>query len=138
MKEDLRRAGIEMRVERFEWAVFIQRIQRKEFDATTLAWNLGYSSDPYQLWHSSQSSGGSNFVSFTNAEADSIIERARQEFVQDKRLALYQRFNHIIHEEQPYTFLFCNPTLAVVSRRFTNINVHTMGLRIRDWRVAAE
>ena len=138
LKEDLARSGIEMRVEKYEWAVFIQRIQKKEFDATTLAWSLGYSSDPYQLWHSSQINGGSNFVSFENQEADKIIEGARQEFDAGKRKASYQRLNHIIHEEQPYTFMFCNPTLAVVSRRFTNVQVHTMGLRIRDWGIAEE
>ena len=136
LKEDFAKSGIEMSVERYEWAVFIKRIQDKEFDATSLAWSLGYSSDPYQLWHSSQIKGGSNFCSFSNWEADKIIEAARREFNDDRRVALYKRFNQIIHEEQPYTFLFCNPALSVVSKRFSNVNVHTMGLKLIDWEIA--
>jgi peptide/nickel transport system substrate-binding protein len=136
LKEDLAKSGIEMNVERYEWAVFLKRIKDKEFDATALAWSLNYSSDPYQLWHSSQIKGGSNFCSFSNREADRIIEIARQEFDEKKREALYKRFNQILHEEQPYTFLFCNPALSVVSKRFTNVNVHTMGLKLIEWGIA--
>ncbi len=136
LKEDFQRSGIEMNINRYEWAVFIQKIQKKDFDATTLAWSLGYSSDPYQLWHSSQIASGSNYCSFSNREADRIIEAARKEFNDSKREKMYRRFHEILHEEQPYTFLFCTPALSAVSRRFDNVKVHTTGLEIREWRIA--
>lgn len=135
MKEDLAGAGIEMEINRYEWAVFLQKIHQRDFDAVILGWSLGYSGDPYQLWHSSQVEQGSNFCGFVNAEADRIIERARREFNEEKRIAMYRRFHEIIHEEQPYTFLYCTPALQVVSRRFENVIVHTTGLKIEEWRV---
>jgi peptide/nickel transport system substrate-binding protein len=139
MKEDFSRAGIVVDIQRFEWAVFVQKLQERNFDAVTLAWSMPWGdADPYQVWHSTQINGGSNFVGFANAEADSIIERSRMEFDPARRQAMFHRFHRIVHDEQPYTFLYCNPSLAVVSKRFDNVKLHAMGLDFRDWRLKEE
>jgi len=135
MKEDLAKAGIEMEISRFEWAVFLNKIQSRNFDATTLRWSGGYDEDPYQIWHSSQIKGGSNYVGFNNKEADRIIEKARQEFDAKKRIKLYHRLHEILHYEQPYTFLYATPNLVVVSRRFGNVKEHKRGLNMLEWKV---
>jgi peptide/nickel transport system substrate-binding protein len=136
MKENLSKAGIRMDINKFEWAVFLQKIQGRNFDATSLGWSdPDFQDDPYQIWHSSQIKGGSNFIGFSNREADRIIERARLEFNEKKRIAMYHRFQEILHYEQPYTFLFTTPALVAVSRRFTNVKVHTRGLNFLEWQV---
>ncbi|MCX7678804.1 MAG: peptide-binding protein [Spirochaetes bacterium] len=135
LKEDFAKAGIEMHIERYEWAVFVQKLNNRDFDATSVGWSLGYSGDPYQLWHSSQIKEGSNFCSFKNEEADRLIEAARLELDENRRIKLYHRFNRILHHEQPYTFMFCNPALVAVSKRFDNVKVHTMGLNYIEWKV---
>ena len=76
---------------------------------------------------------GSNFVGFKNEEADRIIEEARREFNAEKRRKLYHRFHEILHEEQPYTFLFTSEALTAVARRFQDVNVYPMGLYPREW-----
>ena len=78
---------------------------------------------------------GFNFCSFKNAEADRIIEAARKEFNEAKRVKMYHRFHEIIHEEQPYTFMFCTPAQVVVGKRFSNVIVHTTGLELLEWKV---
>jgi len=133
MKEDFARAGIEVKIVRYEWAVFVKKLNERDFDAVTLAWSLSWEDDPYQLWHSSQVTGGSNFCGFVNPEADRIITRLRKEFDEQERIKLFHRFHEILHEEQPYTFLFCNPAQVVVSRRFENVRVHTRGLNYMEW-----
>ncbi len=135
LKEDLTKAGIDMRINRYEWAVFVQKLNDRDFDATSVGWSLGYSGDPYQLWHSSQIKEGSNFCAFSGPEADRLIEAARVEFNEARRVDLYHRFNEILHREQPYTFMFCNPSLVAVSKRFSNVKVHTMGLNYLEWKV---
>lgn len=64
--------------------------------------------DPKQLWHSSgaKQKGSSNATGFANAEADSIIDALQYEHDLAKREKLYHRFHQILHEEQPYTFLY--------------------------------
>ncbi len=135
LKEDFRKAGIEMNITRYEWAVFVSKLNSRDFDAVTLRWNLGYSGDPYQLWHSSQIEKGSNFCSFKNDEADRIIIEARKEFNEDERVKMYRRFHEIIHEEQPYTFLYTTPALVAVSKRFGNVKVHLRGLKFLEWKI---
>jgi peptide/nickel transport system substrate-binding protein len=98
-----------------------------------MGWSLGWVSDPFQLWHSSQAEQGSNFVGFVNEEADGLIVTARQEFDAEKRDKLYHRFQEILHEEQPYTFLFTTEALVAVARRFENVTVYPMGLAPREW-----
>lgn len=132
-QENLKQVGIRMEIRKLEWAVFIQKIDSRNFDACTLGWSLGWESDPYQIWHSSMAEKGSNFVGFRNEEADRIIEAARQEFDPEKRYRLYHRFGEILHEEQPYTFLFTTETLAAVARRFENVKVYAMGPERKEW-----
>ncbi len=134
-QESLKEVGIRMEIRRLEWAVFIQKIQSHDFDACTLGWSLGWESDPYQVWHSSQQEGGSNFVGFASEEANRIIEEARREFDPERRHRLYHRLHEIIHEEQPYTFLFTTRALVAVHRRIANVHVYPLGLNPREWHI---
>ncbi|MBI4558905.1 MAG: hypothetical protein HY706_15085 [Candidatus Hydrogenedentes bacterium] len=136
-KEELDKAGIDFTIRKLEWATFLESTQEHRFDACMLAWGLDPESDPYQLWHSSQAEKGSNYVGFINADADRIIDEARREFDRNKRIEMYHRLNHILHEEQPYTFLFCPAALQVVDKRFHNVKVYPLGLDAREWYVPA-
>ena len=109
-RDDLAKIGITMKVELADWQLMQTRMGAKEFDAFTGGWGLSWESDPYQIWHSSQADlpRSSNSVGFKNEEADKIIEEARVTFDPDKRIELFHRFHAIIHDEQPYTFLFAD------------------------------
>ncbi len=137
-QESLRRAGIQMRIRRLEWASLLQQVDSREFDAVRLGWSMPPDPDPYQVWHSSQAEGGSNHVGFDNEEADEIIEEARQTFDDERRTELYRRFHEIVHEEQPYTFLFCMEVLLAVDNRVRGINIYPYGPDSREWYVPAE
>ncbi len=122
-----------------EWATFLQQVDARKYDACILAWSMPPDFDPYQVWHSSMAEGtGSNFVGFNNAEADQIMETARQTFDRDERITLYHRFHEILHEEQPYTFLFCSKSLLAVDKRFHGIVMYPFGPDSREWWVPRE
>ena len=135
LKEELDRVGIAMDIRKTEWAVFTMRLNERKFDAVTLAWSMGVESDPYQIWISTQVEKGSNFVGFKNAEADKLIEEARQEFDKKKRIELYRKFSQIVNDEQPYTFLFCRKATIAVNKRFANVIVHPLGIDPVEWYV---
>src|SRR4029453_6241681 len=79
--------------------------------------------DPYSVWHSSQiKNRGQNYSSFKNPEIDHILEQARTEFDREKRKQLYWRFQEIIHDEQPFTFIFYPTEAAAFHKRFQNVN----------------
>lgn len=137
-KEEIKKHGIVMNIRKTEWAVFTQRLNQRKFDAVTLAWSMGVESDPYQIWSSTQAEQGSNFVGFVNKEADELIEKARGEFDRDKRIKLYNRFAEIVHEEQPYTFLFCRQSTVAINKRFENVNIYPLGIDFIEWYVPKE
>ncbi len=133
LKEELDKVGIIMNIRNTEWAIFTTRLNERKFDAVTLGWSMGVETDPYQIWHSSQIERGSNFVGFANKEADRLIDHARTEFDRDKRIALYRKFSEIVHEEQPYTFLFCRESTVALNKRFKGVVVYPLGLDPREW-----
>lgn len=139
-KEELARQGIEMNLLALEWATLIERVHARNFEACMLGWSMPPYPDEYQLWHSSQTEEGSNYVNFKNAEADEIILKARQTFDTDERNALFHRFHEIMHEEQPYTFLFSPSALVAIDKRVHNTIVYPL-LRNRprlEWFVPTE
>jgi len=135
LQRELAKAEIKMEVRKLEWATFLKMVDDRNFDAVTLGWSLGVETDPYQLWHSSQIEKGSNFVGFSNPEADAIIVKNRRTFDVNERIRLMKRFHAILHDEQPYTFLFCSPSLVAINKRFENVKVHKLGLDIREWTI---
>jgi peptide/nickel transport system substrate-binding protein len=134
IKEDLSKIGIEMSIERYEWAVFQEKVfKKRDFDAMFGGWSLDLESDPYQLWHSSNIKSGDNFLSYLNPEIDYLCEKIRKTYNVNERRKLYHRFHRIIHEDQPCTFMFCHPDLVAVSRKFKNVKVHAKGLDLTEW-----
>lgn len=130
IKEDMAKAGIVMQIQNVEWAVYIEKLNNRKFEVCSLGWGMSYESDPYQLWHSSQvgKKNSSNHISFNNKEADRIIEELRVTFDRKKRIELAHRFHKLLHEEQPYTFLFVPYNLVALSSRYRNVHVFPLGI----------
>lgn len=107
LKEDLRKVGIVVNIRQLEWSVYVENLRDRQFDVVSLLWIGGLEMDPYQIWHSDNiGDRGSNYVGFRNAEADSLISNARYVMDKEARNAMYFRLQEILHEEQPYTFMF--------------------------------
>ena len=131
--EELARVGIQLTIRPMEWASLIDRVDKREFDAILMGWSMPPDPDPYQVWHSSQVDAGSNYIGFVNEESDRLIEAARVSFDQDERIALYRRFQEILHEEQPYLFLLAPKVLAAGDKRLHGIRVYPFGIDQREW-----
>lgn len=129
IKEEMAKAGVQMELLGLEWSVCVQRLEKKSFDMCALAWSGGLNPDPFQLWHSSQADieGSSNHIRFKNAEADRLIEQIRVTFDPAERQKLYHRFHRLVHEEQPYIFLFAPFSLNALNRRYHNFRLFPLG-----------
>jgi peptide/nickel transport system substrate-binding protein len=108
VQDDLRKLGIEVRIELYEWAVFLKNfINKGNFDAMVLGWALGPDYDQYQIWHSSQSNPEQlNVVNYRNPKVDRLLEEIRQEYNRGKIIALAGDLQGIIYRDQPYLFLY--------------------------------
>ncbi len=122
-KQALFRAGIQMEVQKLEWSVFIAKMRAHELDAGVMGWVMDVESDPYQLWHSSQVEGGSNYTGYRNPKVDALLEEIRGEFSQDERHAIFRKINEIVVGENPQTLLFNTPRRSMVHRRLRGVYV---------------
>ena len=124
----LKKIGIDIKIRTVEWAAFLKQfVETGFFDALILGWTIPHEPDPYEVWHSSRI-GHLNFISFNNSEVDSLLEAARTTFDQTTRKTLYDRFQVILHEEQPYCFLFVPYTQAAVHKRFMGLDPAPAGI----------
>jgi peptide/nickel transport system substrate-binding protein len=135
LQEELRKHGIDVSVRELDWTIFLADIKAHKFDAVILGWAMSVGEpDAYQVWHSSQAANkGSNFISYKNKRVDQILEQYRREFDEKKRIELYQEFQRILSDEQPYTFLFVGKSVDAVQRRFHGVEVLPGGLRPIEW-----
>ncbi len=130
IKETMAKAGIDMKIQVFEWSVFVQRIEQQSFEACALGWTMPLDPDPYQVWHSSQADklGSSNHIGYKNPEVDRLIEQLRVTFDQEKRVELCHRIGRILHQDQPYTFLFVPNALVAQAARYRNVRIFPGGI----------
>jgi peptide/nickel transport system substrate-binding protein len=136
IKDDAEKIGVKITPQPFEWSVLITRITQRKFESMIMGWGGDILEDPYQLWHSSQADNrGSNYVGFKSQKADRIIETARTIYDENKRNQLYNQLHRILHDQQPYTFLFTRPTFRLVDKRFKNINIYRLGVKYEQWYV---
>ncbi len=117
-QDGLRRIGIEVKVELYEWAVFLKNhINKGDFDAMVLGWALGNSYDQFQIWHSSQRNPEQlNVVGYENPEADRLLDEIRQEYNRDDIIRMAGELQRVIFEDQPYLFLYVPEGTSVMWR----------------------
>ncbi|RLB06894.1 MAG: peptide-binding protein [Deltaproteobacteria bacterium] len=126
----LRQVGIRVKLRVMEWASFINEyIDKKRFEAVILGWSTGVDPDQYDIWHSSKTGYKElNFISYKNKEVDDLLVKARRVFAREQRRKYYFRFQEILAEEQPYTFLYVPYALPVIHARFRGIKPAAAGI----------
>jgi len=140
LKDSYVRAGILMEPVPTQWPMVIDALDKKNFDAISLAWTAGFEVDIYQMLHSSQTEpGGDNFMNYKNANFDRLIEQARGEMDEAIRMDHWHRVHEIIWEDQPYTYLMWRKSLVFIDGRFENVkNVRSGINRGGLWRMPLE
>jgi ABC-type transport system substrate-binding protein len=97
----------------------------ESFDAYFGGWGTGYDPDPFSLFHSSQCTTEeqpelNNYICFKNADADKLIEDGLKENDQAKRAAIYQKFEQIMFDQQPYLFAWSDLAHEALSKNLVS------------------
>ena len=130
IQREFQAVGVECSIRTVEWAAFLKEFVNKgNYDALILAWNILDDPDIFDVWHSSAiSENGLNFVHYANSEVDALLEKARITVDRAERKVLYDRFQEILHKEQPYLFLYVPYSLPMVQARFRGIEPAPAGI----------
>ncbi|MGA3067369.1 MAG: ABC transporter substrate-binding protein [Tepidisphaeraceae bacterium] len=131
------RAGVEVDPDPQEWTVFLQRTQNRQFEAAVAGWGGVIDNDLYQIFDSHFSEGaGDDFTQYVNKDLDAAIEQARITADETKRNELWHKCAQIIHQDQPYTFLFIDREMTIMDSRIHGVEPTKVGLNSpQEWYV---
>lgn len=142
IQKRLSQIGIKAKIRVLEWASLINEfIDKRNFEAVILGWTIPHDPDLFDIWHSSkQGRKELNFISFENKEVDELLVRARHTFDRETRRRCYFRFQEILAEEQPYTFLFIPYANIAIHKRIKGVSPAAAGItyNMEKWYVPYE
>lgn len=114
MAKHLQSYGIKMNIEVKDLSEFLNALVTRNYEAIFLGAAGGTDPDDlmYSLFHSK---GSGNHTGYRNAEVDRLLEMARNELIQERRVELYRRAQAIIVDDSP--FIFTRSGLSMIAKR---------------------
>lgn len=106
--EDLKDVGIELVIDKKDWAAWARDMDEFNYEMTWAAWGAGVFKDPEGMWSSKEADrrGGSNITGFKNSTVDEMIEKQKSMFDVHERNRIYRKMDQIIYEHHPYVLLW--------------------------------
>ena len=127
--EQYKQIGVKInpKIEAFESLVPKLTSGSNEIESVIIGWQVTPEPDAYTIWHSSSiptpQRGGNNFVGFSNKRVDELLDQGRgPNCDQAARKRVYQEFNQILNEEQPYNFGISANRLLATDKRIQGID----------------
>lgn len=104
----LREQGIEMKIDRKDFAGWMRDMDSFNFDMTWAAWGASVFRMPETMWHSREGKnrGGNNITGFASPEVDRLIEAEKSMMAQADRIKAYREIDRLIAAELPYILLW--------------------------------
>ena len=139
IQEQLRGLGVEVRLRALEFNTWVERVLSRDFDAAMGGWNIDTSLNVGYAFHSdSIGEGGYNFCGYSNPEVDRLIDEANRAVgVEDKRELLH-RLQALLHDDQPYTFLWEPQKINARNRRIRDSRPNALSsfYNLAEWWVS--
>ncbi len=106
--EDLKDVGIELIIDRKDWAAWARDMDEFNYEMTWAAWGSGVFKNPESMWLSKEAErkGGNNITGFKDATVDALIEKQKSIFDIQQRHTIYRKIDQIIFAAHPYVLLW--------------------------------
>jgi len=102
-----KKIGINTQVQFLPLEAFNERVSKRDYDLLLVGQNLGYNSDTYSFWHSTQAGPlGQNLSSYKSFKVDSLIESIRSTFDIGQRTSKLQELAKALNDDIPAIFLY--------------------------------
>jgi peptide/nickel transport system substrate-binding protein len=125
-------AGINAKIVRHEWGVYLDKTAKGEHDLCMLGW-LGGNADPDNFLYGLLSSDNTkppaaNIAFWENAEFTKLCKDAQLVFDKAKRASNYLRAQEIFHEEVPWVPLAHSTIVRIYNKRLHEVPLRPNGL----------
>ncbi|MDR2850395.1 MAG: extracellular solute-binding protein [Verrucomicrobiota bacterium] len=103
-----REVGIEMKIERKDFASWMRDMDAYNFDVTWASWGGTLFRDPESMWLSTEADrpSGNNLTGFKDPRVDALIEKQKTLFSITERNAVFREIDAIVAAAVPYTLLW--------------------------------
>ena len=107
-REDLKKVGISLEIDRKDWAAWSKDMDSYNYDMTWAAWSAGLYKDPESMWLSTEADrpSGQNITGFKDPEVDALVAAQRTIFDVSERHAIVRRIDAILADRVPYILLW--------------------------------
>lgn len=109
LQQQLRRVGIRVEIEQVDFATFLDRWRRSDFDAF-VSLNGGSTDPDLHLFRHVFSTGSTNVFKFSDSETDRLLRQGRTTTDIKKRLEAYTQLQRRLAEQVPFLWL-THPTV---------------------------
>ncbi|PKG58260.1 ABC transporter substrate-binding protein [Shewanella sp. Choline-02u-19] len=104
IQADLANIGVSVNIVTYDWSVFNQKLNRRDYDSVLIGWNAD-NSDPDNFFSPILScdaqSSSSNRAQWCNPEMDAILAKAKATTIKSDRKKLYQQAEKLFNEQLP-------------------------------------
>ncbi len=135
IQSDLSRIDVDVEIKLIDFNMMSQKLKKHEFQAYVGGWYIATKIDPKPTFHSISVDGRYNYVNFTDPYIDDLIDRGRtmnisNPAIREEARGVWRAFQHVLHENQPYTMIYEPRGLVGINKRF--INVRATSLKYLD------
>lgn len=130
LQSQLKGIGIKLNIQVLEYGTFLEQGNKGEFEMFISSWrNATGDADynQYNLFHSSFHGAAGNYFFYSNKEVDRLIESARSEKDQEKRIELYAKAQELEMEDAVYIPVRVIENLAAVSENVDGFSISPSG-----------
>jgi peptide/nickel transport system substrate-binding protein len=120
IQSNLKKIGIDINIEKLEWNVFLEKIDKRKIDVFINGMGITPQIDLSDYWISDLEKTQSNVSGFQNKRVDELIHLADNVKNIKDAAPYWKEFQAIIHEEQPVTFLYWFANIIGVNKRIRN------------------
>mgnify|MGYP001278402433 CR=1 FL=1 len=134
MKNTFKQIGVDFEIEQLELGAFIDKLNRKSFDAWIAGWAVPIPVDLKISWYSDLEKTPMNFCGYQNKNADKILDEIEKTSSTDKKNKLCKEFENILYQDQPVTFLYWIDNIVAYNNKIHDIDVNPLGVIHHCWK----
>ena len=132
IQEQLRQAGIDLRLNGLDGAIWFDRRKQSDFDIDFSSAAMDPSPSGLQQSWSCAGLGGSNVGHYCNPSVDSLLTRAI--YAQENTLPVWRELLATIRRDAPAAFIYSPNVIFGVSRRYTDVDLVPYSYWSHVWR----
>ena len=133
IQNNLRIVGVDVKIQSLEPEVFFGKMFDRKFNAWMAGWSVAIPLDLKPYWYSDLENTPLNIVSYQNKKADILLNKIINEKSAKVKDELTKKFQQVLFNDHPETFLYWIDNIVAYNKRIKNINITPLGAVIHCW-----